>query len=141
MKDFYSICKDLQKILLDIAALDKEDEKMEFDFRKLPFEGYELDTEAASSNEEAWFSRNDRYENIHIYVPEAVLIDVLTPGQEEEIVVVEVFVGFQHPKVFILNLVDCVGAVNSFSEEEIYKKVADSILQAVFKDRKLEVYV
>lgn len=113
---------------------------MNFDFRKLPFESYELDTEADSNEEEAWFSRTDSYIDIHICVPEAVIVDSITSEQEEEIFVVEVYVGSQHSKVYILNLAGCAGLVSGLSEEEIYKKVADSILNVVFKDRKLETY-
>lgn len=113
---------------------------MNFDFRKLPFESYELDTEADSNEEEAWFSRTDSYIDIHICVPEAVIVDSITPEQEEEIFVVEVYVGSQPSKVYILNLAGCAGLVSGLSEEEIYKKVADSILNVVFKDRKLETY-
>lgn len=113
---------------------------MNFDFRKLPFESYELDTEADSNEEEAWFSRTDSYIDIHICVPEAVIVDSITPEQEEGIFVVEVYVGSQHSKVYILNLAGCAGLVSGLSEEEIYKKVADSILNVVFKDRKLETY-
>lgn len=138
MKDFYNICKDLQKILQDMISLDGKN-NMDFDFRELPFEGYELDTKMYSDETEAWFNRIDnKLEGLHIYIPEEIVKENLELGQHKIIVAVEVFMRRSHYKTFLdLEDIELVSRPNN--EESAYKKVADGILNAIFKDRKLEV--
>lgn len=109
---------------------------MELDFRKLLFEGYKLDTKMYSDETEAWFNRTDnKLEGLHIYIPEEIITENLGFGQHKIIVAVEVFMRRSRYKMFLDLEKDIELISRPNNEEDIYKKVADSILQAVFKGR------
>lgn len=119
---------------------------MELDFRKLPFEGYELDTKMYSDETEAWFNRIDnKLEGLHIYMPEETIKKSLEFGQHEIIVAVDEILPQQEPYTTLIDLEKDVGVISfddSSDEKEIYKKLAGRILQKAFEVyRKLEVYV